>query len=102
MHDSARPISFGILLLRSAWHRESYVLERIATVLKLTWRHYNASLLNYDDLVGYPLPNARGELDFVRTPASIWDAEIVFFDEISRCRADLQNKLFPILHERRI
>lgn len=68
----------------------------------MSWRHYNASLLNYNDLVGYPLPNARGELDFVRTPASIWDAEIVFFDEISRCRPDLQNKLFPILHERRV
>lgn len=91
-----------LLLIGPHGTGKSYVLERIASVLALTWRHYNASLLNYDDLVGYPLPNAQGELDFVRTPASIWDAEIVFFDEISRCRPDLQNKLFPILHERRI
>ena len=91
-----------LLLIGPHGTGKSYVLERIAAVLALTWRHYNASLLNYDDLVGYPLPNAHGELDFVRTPASIWDAEIVFFDEISRCRPDLQNKLFPILHERRI
>jgi MoxR-like ATPase len=26
----------------------------------------------------------------------------VFFDEISRCRPDMQNKLFPIIHERRV
>src|SRR5207249_3377650 len=65
-------------------------------------RHYNASLLNYDDLVGYPLPNGRGGLEFIQTPASIWGANAVFIDEISRCRPDLQNKLFPIIHERRV
>lgn len=91
-----------LLLIGPHGTGKSYVLERIAAALGLAWRHYNASLLNYDDLVGYPLPNQAGGLDFVRTPASIWDAEIVFFDEISRCRPDLQNKLFPILHERRV
>ena len=25
----------------------------------------------------------------------------MIFDEISRCRPDIQNKLFPIIHERR-
>jgi MoxR-like ATPase len=81
---------------------KSYLLARLAQTLGLAWRHYNASLLNYDDLVGYPLPDGNGGLDFVRTPASIWGAQAVFFDEISRCRPDMQNKLFPILHERRV
>jgi MoxR-like ATPase len=70
--------------------------------LGLEWRHYNASLLNFDDLVGYPLPDGRGGLEYVQTPSSIWQAEAVFVDEISRCRPDLQNKLFPIIHERRV
>jgi len=39
-------------------------------------------------------------LVYLQTPATIWDAEAVFFDEISRCRPELQNKLFPIVHER--
>ena len=26
----------------------------------------------------------------------------MFFDEISRCRPDIQNKMFPIVHERRV
>lgn len=67
----------------------------------LEFRHYNSSLLNFDDLIGFPLPDKDGSLEYVKTPAAIWGAEAVFFDEISRCRPDIQNKLFPIVHERR-
>jgi MoxR-like ATPase len=52
--------------------------------------------------VGYPLPDAAGELRFVRTPASIWGARAVFLDEISRCRFDMQNKLFSIVYDRKV
>ena len=92
-----------LLLVGPHGTAKSLLVERIAAALALSMRHYNASLMNYDDLVGIPLPDEDGEsLHFVATPASIWDAEFVFFDEISRCRSDLQNKLFPIIHERRV
>ncbi len=89
-----------LLLIGAHGAAKSLLLARIAEVLDLKFRHYNASLLNYDDLVGYPLPDADGTLKFVETPASIWPAEAVFLDEISRCRPDMQNRLFPIIHER--
>jgi MoxR-like ATPase len=79
---------------------KSYLLNRLAAALNLQHRHYNASLLNFDDLVGFPLPNGAGALDYIQTPASIWKAESVFIDEISRCRPEVQNKLFSIIHER--
>tara|TARA_B100000809_G_scaffold81608_1_gene79909 strand:+ start:276 stop:1772 length:1497 start_codon:yes stop_codon:yes gene_type:complete len=91
-----------LLLIGAHGTAKSYLLLRICKALNIKWRHYNTSLLNYDDLVGYPLPDKDGNLQFVQTPASIWGAEAVFLDEISRCRIDLQNKLFPIIHERRI
>lgn len=81
---------------------KSLLLTRVAEAMGLRWRHYNASLLSYDDLAGYPVPDGRGGLDWLRTPATIWDAQAVFLDEINRCRPDIQNKLFPIVHERRI
>ena len=81
---------------------KSLLLTRVAQALGLTWRHYNASLLSYDDLIGYPVPDGSGGLEYLRTPATIWGAEAVFLDEINRCRPDLQNKLFPIVHERRV
>ena len=91
-----------LLLIGPHGTGKSFLLNRVADALGLASRHYNASLLNFDDLVGYPLPNAAGGLDYVRTPCAIWGAQVVFFDEISRCRADMQNKLFPIVHERRV
>lgn len=91
-----------LLLIGPHGTGKSYLLNRLAGALGLAHRHYNASLLNFDDLVGYPLPDADGGLRYVQTPSSIWGAQAVFFDEISRCRPDMQNKLFPIIHERRV
>ena len=91
-----------LLLTGSHGCGKSLLLERIATALGLEWRPYNASLLNFDDLVGYPLPDEHGQLRYVQTPASVWGAEAVFVDEISRARVDIQNRLFPIIHEKRV
>ena len=91
-----------LLLIGPHGTAKSLLLCRLCEALGVTWRHYNASLLNYDDLVGYPLPQDDGTLRFVQTPASIWDAEAVFLDEISRCRPDMQNRLYSIIHEKRV
>jgi len=91
-----------LLLIGSHGSGKSLLLERLATALQLSWRHYNAALVNFDDLVGYPLPDEHGQLRFVETPASVWGAQVVFIDEISRARIDVQNRLFPIIHERRV
>jgi MoxR-like ATPase len=91
-----------LLLIGPHGTGKSYLLNQLALALGLEHRHYNAGLLNFDDLVGYPLPNGSGVLEYVQTPASIWRAQSVFIDEISRCRPDIQNKLFSIIHERRV
>lgn len=91
-----------LLLIGNHGTGKSLLLNRLAQALGLEHRHYNASLLSFDDLVGYPLPDSNGTLRFVQTPASIWGAQSVFFDEISRCRPEMQNKLFSLIHERRV
>jgi MoxR-like ATPase len=96
---SAEPM----LLIGRHGAAKSFLLERLAEALGLEFRCYNASLIDYDDLVGIPVPNKDGTgLHYISTPMSIWDAEVVFVDEISRTRPDLANKLFPIIHERRV
>lgn len=100
---AALATEFPLLLIGPHGTAKTYLVERLADALRLSFRHYNASLLNYDDLVGIPIPEEGNEqLRFITTPGAIWDAEFVFFDEISRCRPDLQNKLFPIIHEKRV
>ena len=91
-----------LLLIGAHGTAKSLLLSRLCEALGLSWRHYNASLVNYDDLIGYPLPNAAGELQFIQTPASVWGAAAVFIDEISRARPDMLNRLFPIVHERKV
>ncbi len=91
-----------LLLIGPHGTGKTLLLTRVAEALGLAFRHYNASLLNFDDLIGFPLPGKDGSLEYVRTPAAIWGAEAVLFDEISRCRPDIQNKIFPVVHERRV
>ena len=92
-----------LLLVGAHGCAKSFVLERLAEALGMEFRSYNASLINYDDLVGVPLPDAtRTKLEYLSSPESIWDAEVVFIDEISRTRPELQNKLFPIIYEKRV
>lgn len=92
-----------VLLIGLHGTAKSLLVERLAGALGLEFRHYNTSLLSYDDLVGIPVPEDGGNsLRFVHTPAAVWGAEFVFFDEISRCRTDVQNKLFPIIHEKKV
>jgi len=92
-----------LLLIGTHGTAKTYFFERLAKVLGLECRFYNASLLNYDDLVGVPVPTEDNrELMYIPTPSSIWQAQAVFFDEINRTRPELQNKIFPIVHERRV
>ena len=92
-----------LLLIGPHGTAKSELLNRLAAVLGLDHRHYNASLIAFDDLLGYPVPNAaRDGLTYLRTAGDLWDAESVFLDEISRCRPETQNKLFAIVHEKRV
>lgn len=92
-----------LLLIGPHGTAKSELLNRIAANLGLEHRHYNASLISFDDLLGYPVPDAeRGTIRYLRTPGDLWDAECVFLDEISRCRPETQNKLFSVIHEKRV
>lgn len=90
-----------MLLIGPHGSAKSALLERLAAALQLEHRHYNASLISFDDLVGFPVPDGDG-LRYLRTPATLWGAQSVFLDEISRCRPEVQNKLFSIIHEKRV
>ena len=99
---AALALEAPVLLVGEHGTAKTLLVERLAVALGRPFRHYNAALLNYDDLVGIPMPDDAGGLRFVGTPGAVWGAAFVFFDEVNRCRPDLQNKLFPIVHECRV
>ena len=92
-----------LLLIGKAGTGKTYLLNSLSEALNLEHRHYNASLISFDDLVGFPYPDAEnGGVKFLETPATVWGAESVLIDEISRCKPEHQNRLFALVHERKV
>jgi MoxR-like ATPase len=92
-----------LLLVGRSGTGKTFLLNSISEALGLEHRHYNASLIAFDDLVGFPYPDEeKTTIRFLETPATVWGAESVLIDEISRCKPEHQNRLFSLVHERKI
>lgn len=92
-----------LLLVGKAGTGKTFLLNSLSEALRLEHRHYNASLIAFDDLVGFPWPEENGAgIRYIETPATVWKAESVLIDEINRCKPEHQNRLFSLVHERRI
>jgi len=90
-----------LLLIGRSGTGKTFLLNTLSEALGLEHRHYNASLISFDDLVGFPYPDdARENVRFLETPATVWGAQSVLVDEISRCKPEHQNRLFSLVHER--
>lgn len=99
---AALAIEEALLLISPHGTAKNLLLTRVAVALRLELRYYNANLLHFNDLVGFSLPGKDRRLEYVKTPAAVWGAGAVIFDEISRGRPKIQNKLFPIIHESKV
>jgi len=92
-----------MLLIGNSGTGKTFLLNSLSETLNLEHRHYNASLISFDDLVGFPHPSKDfSTIHYLPTPATIWDAESVLIDEINRCKPEHQNRLFSLVHERRV
>lgn len=65
---------------------------------------YDTSLVNADDLLGFLHPGklAQGQMEYISTPDSIWDATSCLLDEINRCNPYNAAKFFEIVRNRTI
>src|SRR5210317_2482881 len=92
-----------LLLIGRSGTGKTFLLNSLSEEMGLEHRHYNASLISFDDLVGFPYPDeSKSTIRFLETPATVWGAESVLVDEISRCKPEHQNRLFSLVHERKI
>ena len=68
----------------------------------IKFKNYEVPTLNFDDLIGFVNPNnlAKGTLEFVPTPLSIWNADAVLLDEINRANPFIQSKLHELIRTR--
>jgi len=92
-----------IILIGEYGTGKTQLLNNLAKILNLKHQHYNASLISFEDLIGYPFPNKKtGEIEFMKTEASVWDANSILIDEINRCKPEIQNKFFSLIYERKL
>ena len=92
-----------LLLIGRSGTGKTFLLNSLSEALGLEHRHYNASLISFDDLVGFPYPSGEfSKIEYLQTPATVWGAESVLIDEISRCKPEHQNRLFSLVQEKRI
>jgi len=87
-----------LLLIGASGTGKTYLLNSLSEALNLDHRHYNASLISFDDLVGFPYPHPDGTgVRFLETPATLWNAQSVLIDEFSRSKPEQQNRLFLLV-----
>ena len=63
---------------------------------------YDTSKINFEDLIGWPNPNAlkEGKVAFIQSPTTIWDKDLIGLDELNRCAEDRQANLFEVIRNR--
>jgi hypothetical protein len=78
-----------LLLIGPHGTAKSELLNRLAAALGLAHRHYNASVINTDDLIGCTVPEPHAAVArYLRAAGDVWDAESTFLDKIMRCRPE--------------
>jgi hypothetical protein len=64
-----------LLLVGRSGTGKTFLLNTLSEALGLEHRHYNASLISFDDVVGFPYPDeAHSTVRFLETPATVWGA----------------------------
>jgi MoxR-like ATPase len=93
-----------VLLVGSHGSAKTLLAERVAEALGLRFWAYDAAKANFEDLIGFPVPDSLKEdvVRYARTALSILDKEFVLVDEISRASVSMQSKWLEIIRARKV
>ena len=90
-----------VLVISSPGAAKTMLSKKIAKALGLRFGSWDLNAVAFEDLVGILDINAMkdGQLKFMDTPGTIWDKDCVTFEEINRCKQDIQGKILEVLRE---
>jgi MoxR-like ATPase len=77
---------------------------RIAEALDRRFLVYDASKAMFEDVLGYPNVEKlkQGVVEYVPSPVTVWDKELILIDELNRAIPELQSKWLEIIRSRKI
>jgi len=93
-----------LLLIGNHGCAKTHLGNKIAQALQKKYLVYDASKAMFEDVLDYPnvLKLGQGEVEYVPSPVTIWDKELILIDEISRTQPELQSKWLEIIRSRKV
>lgn len=93
-----------LLLIGTHGCAKTHAAGKVAQALGRAFLAYDASKAMFEDILGYPNVEKlrQGVVEYVPSPVTIWDKELVLIDELNRAVPELQSKWLEIIRSRRI
>jgi len=93
-----------LLLIGNHGCAKTHIANKIAQALGRKFLVYDASKAMFEDVLGYPNVEKlkHGIVEYVSSPVTIWDKELVLIDELNRAVPELQSKWLEIIRSRKI
>ena len=93
-----------LLLIGNHGCAKTHVANKVAQSLGRNFLVYDASKAMFEDVLGYPNVEKlkHGVVEYVSSPVTIWDKELVLVDELNRAVPELQSKWLEVIRSRKI
>ncbi len=93
-----------LLLIGNHGCAKTHVANKVAKALGRTFLVYDASKCMFEDVLGYPNVEKlkHGIVEYVPSPVTIWDKELILIDELNRAVPELQSKWLEVIRSRKI
>jgi len=93
-----------LLLIGNHGCAKTHLGNKIAQALQKKYLVYDASKAMFEDILGYPNVQklGQGEVEYVPSPVTIWDKELILIDELNRAVPELQSKWLEIIRSRKV
>jgi len=93
-----------LLLIGNHGCAKTHLACRTAEALGKRFLVYDASKAMFEDVLGYPNVEKlkQGVVEYVSSPVTVWDKELILIDELNRAIPELQSKWLEIIRSRKI
>jgi len=93
-----------LLLIGNHGCAKTHVANKVAEALGKRSLVYDASKAMFEDVLGYPNVEKlkEGVVEYVPSPVTVWDKELILIDELNRAIPELQSKWLEVIRSRKI
>jgi len=93
-----------LLLIGNHGCAKTHIANKVAEALGKKFLVYDASKAMFEDVLGYPNVEKlkQGVVEYVPSPVTVWDKELILIDELNRAIPELQSKWLEVIRSRKI